>query len=85
MAAEVSDSSLNQDRTVKAHIYARGSIPVYWIINIPDNQIEVYTNPTGPTADPSYQQLQVYQPGDQVPLVLDGQEVGRLAVADLLP
>jgi hypothetical protein len=58
---------------------------VYWIVNIPDNQVEVYTDPTGPTAAPAYQQQQVYHPGDQLPLVLDGQEVARIAVADLLP
>lgn len=85
LAAEVADSSLERDRTIKARIYARAGIPTYWIVNIPDNQIEVYTNPSGPTANPQYQNQQVYRPGDLVPLVLDGQEVTRLAVVDLLP
>ncbi len=85
LAAEVADSSLEGDRTIKARIYARASIPTYWIVNLPDHQVEVYTNPTGPTAEPHYQQQQVYRPGDLVPLVLDGQEVARIAVTDLLP
>jgi Uma2 family endonuclease len=84
LVVEVSDSSLFQDRTLKVRIYARAAIPVYWTVNIPDNQVEVYTNPSGPTAESAYQQQQIYRPGDQVPLVLDGQEVARIAVADLL-
>src|SRR5262249_35795011 len=48
LIAEVSDSSLVHDRDVKGPIYARESIPVYWIVNLVDEQIEVYTNPTGP-------------------------------------
>lgn len=85
LAAEVADSSLDRDRTIKTRIYARAAIPTYWIVNLPANQIEVYTNPTGPTTNPQYQQHQIYRPGDHVPLVLDGQEVARIAVVDLLP
>jgi hypothetical protein len=85
LAIEVADSSLEQDRTIKLRIYARSRIPIYWIVNIPERQIEVYSQPTGPTADPTYLHRQDYRPGDSVPLVLDGREVARIAVADLLP
>src|SRR5262249_30052747 len=44
---EVSDSSLDEDREEMGQMYARVSIPVYWVINIPDSQVEVYTDPTG--------------------------------------
>jgi Uma2 family endonuclease len=54
LVVEVADSSLDQDRTVKARLYARAAIPVYWIINIPEQQVEVYTDPTGPGPDPHY-------------------------------
>lgn len=85
LVVEVADSSLARDRTVKARIYARAGIPIYWITNLVDTQVEVYTVPSGPTATPAYGQRQDYRPGDQLPLLLDGQQVGQIAARDLLP
>jgi Uma2 family endonuclease len=85
LAIEVPDTSLHRDRTLKKRIYARARIPVYWIVNLSDRQIEVYTDPTGPARKPDYRQRQDYGPDDQVPVVLDGKEVGRIPVRDLLP
>src|SRR5207244_3112541 len=47
LMVEVADSSLELDRTTKQRIYARAKIPVYWIVNLIDRQVEVYTHPTG--------------------------------------
>jgi Uma2 family endonuclease len=85
LAVEVSDSTLAQDRTVKLPIYARARVPVYWIVNLPDMRVEVYTDPTGPDPAPAYRQRRDFGPADEVPLVLDGTEVGRIPVRDLLP
>lgn len=85
MIAEVADSTLDSDRADKGPIYAAASIPCYWIINLVDRQIEVYTVPSGATLTPAYAQRQDYRAGDLVPLVLDGVEVARIAVGDLLP
>lgn len=82
---EVSDSSLDRDRHEKGRLYARANILIYWIINLIDRQVEVYTDPTGPDANPKYRQRQDYRVGDSVPLIINGQEVARIAVADLLP
>ena len=82
---EVADSSLLRDQRDKTRIYARGGIPCYWIINLVDKRIEIYTQPSGPTPVPAYGAFQTYQPGDAVPLVLDGNTVGTVPVADLLP
>jgi Uma2 family endonuclease len=82
---EVADSSLLRDQRDKTRIYARGGIPCYWIINLVDQRVEVYTQPSGPTAVPSYGSFQTYQPGDAVPLVLDGNTVGTVPVTELLP
>lgn len=81
---EVADTSLLRDQRDKTRIYARGSIPYYWIINLVDRRLEVYSQPSGPVPVPTYQSFQVYQSGDAVPLVLDGQTVGTIPVADLL-
>ncbi len=82
---EISDSTLRSDREVKGPIYARASIPTYWILNVVDNIVEVYTLPSGPGESPSYGHRQDYAPADSLPLVLDGQLVASLPVADLLP
>jgi Uma2 family endonuclease len=82
---EVADSSLLRDQRDKTRIYARGGIPSYWIVNLVDQRIEVYTQPSGPTAVPAYNAFQTYQSGDSVPLVLDGNTAGVVAVSDLLP
>jgi Uma2 family endonuclease len=85
LVAEVADSTLPADRIDKCRIYARAGIVCYWIINVNDRQIEVYSNPSGPTAAPAFAQRMDYRPGDAVPLVLDGMTVASLAVQDLLP
>jgi Uma2 family endonuclease len=82
---EVGDASLLRDQRDKTRIYARGSIHFYWIVNIVDRRLEVFSQPSGPIAVPAYGAFRIYQPGDSVPLVLDGITVGSLAVADLLP
>lgn len=42
---EVSDSTLHFDRTQKKKLYASAMIPEYWIVNVSDKQVEVYTLP----------------------------------------
>jgi Uma2 family endonuclease len=84
LVVEVSDSSLAIDRHDKARIYARESIPVYWVVNVVDKVIEVYTQPSGPTAAPAYAKRDDYAVGQSVPVVLDGNTVGTIAVADVV-
>ncbi len=85
LVIEVADATLRQDRGVKKRAYAEAGIPVYWIINLNQRRIEVYTDPTGPVARPDYRQRQEYGVGDEVPVVIDGQAVGRIAVSEVLP
>lgn len=42
---EVSDSTLEKDRTIKVPLYATANIPEYWIVNLVDEQIEIYRQP----------------------------------------
>jgi Uma2 family endonuclease len=82
---EVADSTLLGDRADKGRVYARASVPVYWIVNLIDRQIEVYEQPSGPTTAPAYAKTTTYRVGDAIPLVLDGKTVTTFAVQDLLP
>jgi len=85
LVVEVADSSLLRDQRDKARIYARGRIPSYWIVNLPEARIEVYTQPSGPVDAPDYAAQQTYGSHDDVPIVLDGNTVGSVPAADLLP
>jgi Uma2 family endonuclease len=85
LVIEVSDSSLARDRLDKGRIYARASIPVYWVVNLVDRQVEVYTDPTGPVSAPVYRRRQDYPVGATVPIDLDGKTIGTLAVSDVIP
>jgi Uma2 family endonuclease len=85
LVVEVSDSTLPGDRDDKGRIYARAGIPCYWIVNLVDGQIEVYTSPSGPVPDPKFAQRVDYRPGDSVSLALGGAAVVQVAVQDLLP
>jgi len=82
---EVSDATLAADRLDKGRIYARANITCYWIVNLVNRQIEVYTQPSGPINVPAYPQPATFRPGDAVPLILDGAAVATIAVDDVLP
>jgi Uma2 family endonuclease len=76
----VSITSLDEDRAM-ADIYGAGGVPVYWIVNLVDGQVEVYSNP-GPSG---YQTQEVLAPGHVLHVKLDGVEIGEIPVADILP
>jgi len=50
--AEISDSTLNLDRTRKMPLYAAAKIPEYWIINLPAKQIEIFRKPIADPTEP---------------------------------
>jgi Uma2 family endonuclease len=85
LVVEVADSSLRLDRTEKGRIYARAAIPIYWVVNLIDGQVEVFTGPSGPAAVPVYAQSHDFPVGTNVPFALDGLTLGPLPVGDLLP
>lgn len=85
LVVEVADSLLDTDREVKGRIYARERIAEYWIINLVDEHVEVYTQPSGPDASPAYPTRTDYPRGSAVPFALDGVPVSAIAVNDLLP
>ena len=66
-------------------MYARDGIPVYWIVNLVDRQIEVYEQPTVPRQARPMACSDMYKPGDTVPVVLGGMNAGTVPVDELLP
>jgi Uma2 family endonuclease len=81
LLVEVSESTLSIDRGEKLRAYARAAIPIYWIVNLVDRQVEVYSNPV---AD-DYATRHDFLPGHHVPVVIVGQQLGQIAVDDILP
>jgi Uma2 family endonuclease len=42
---EIADATVRYDREVKGGLYARHEIEEYWLINIPDQHVEVHSQP----------------------------------------
>lgn len=85
LLVEIADSSYAKDSGPKLRRYASFRIPVYWIVDLNRRIVEVRTQPYGKGRQAGYAHCDVYQELDHVPVVLDGIEVGRLAVTNLLP
>jgi Uma2 family endonuclease len=85
LVIEVADTSLDDDRDLMGRVYGGGEVALYWIINLVDGQLEVYSGPSGPSEPVGYRHCEVYRPGQEIPLVIEGFEAARTAVADLLP
>jgi len=85
LVVEVADAPLDRDRSLKQRVYAAVGVPVYWIANLRDQRIEAYADPHDPAGSPGYRDQRGFGPEDLVPLVVDGREIARVAVRDLLP
>jgi Uma2 family endonuclease len=85
LVVEVADSSLDDDRNVMTRVYGGGEVALYWIVNLIEKQVEVYSRPSGPSEPIGYRLCEVYRPDREIPLVIAGTEVGPIRVADLLP
>jgi Uma2 family endonuclease len=83
LIVEVSDSTLRFDRETKSTVYARTGIREYWIVNIPERQLEVHRNPVGSGEDARYSIREVLKPSDTVAPLAAPQ--AKIRVADLLP
>jgi Uma2 family endonuclease len=85
LVVEVSDATLNRDQTLKKQLYAAAAVPVYWVVNLPDNQVEVYSQPFVGTAKPDYRQRQTYNLSESVPVWIGTELVGEIPVVHLFP
>ena len=76
---EVSDTTLSYDRGTKANLYAGANIPETWVLNLPEDCIESFTEPS----PEGYAQHDTYRRGDKIsPSTLPDLQ---FAVEDLLP
>ncbi|MFO0893228.1 MAG: Uma2 family endonuclease [Isosphaeraceae bacterium] len=80
LVVEVTRSTVAKDRAL-ARTYGGGGIPAYWIVNVEKQRLEVYEGPT----DGKYPAPRILGKEDSVPLLIDGRDVGPIAVASLFP
>jgi len=85
LLVEVADTSYAKDRGKKWRKYAAAKIATYWIVNLPQRQIEVYTASFGRGKSAGYRDVTIYGEDDEVPLIIEGRELGRIKVRDVLP
>ena len=78
LLVEVADSSLEHDREQKLPAYAAAGIQECWLVNLPEQQVEVYREP----GDGIYRLRRLYRSGETVePMAVPG---ASLPVAELL-
>ncbi|NLF69387.1 MAG: hypothetical protein GX575_10080 [Candidatus Anammoximicrobium sp.] len=65
-------------------IWSATPLTPFALLNLVDTQLEVYSDPSGPAANPGYRQPQTYRTGEALPLVIGSQNAGSIAVRDLL-
>ena len=86
LIVEVSESSLDYDRTEKASLYAAAGIPDYWVLNLRDRRLEVRRDPVPDETQLygfRYRSVTILNAGDFVsPLAAPG---ASIAIVDLLP
>ncbi len=79
LVAEVADTTLHQDLTTKARLYARAAIAEYWVLDLPKHRIHVYRDPSG---DAYQTRFIVDEAGSVAPLA---QPDRAIAVSSVLP
>lgn len=84
MVIEVADSWVDRDRQ-KARLYARAGIATYWIVNLPEQHVEVFSAPVEADGEPRYSTQSTYGVAEELSIAIDEEECGRLQVSDLLP
>lgn len=62
LLVEVSDSTVEFDREVKKNLYAEAGIAEFWLVNLKENTLEVYSQPKNGT----YRLAQILEKGETV-------------------
>ncbi len=85
LVVEVSDLSYAYDRSEKWRASAAARIPIYWIVDLDKAQVEVHAEPIGRGKAAHYRLATIFGIDAEVPVVIDGRELGRVVVKEILP
>jgi Uma2 family endonuclease len=81
---EVADHTYRHDRLRKLPLYAAAGVPAYWIVRVKKRRVEVFRDPEGVGRTAGYLESTVYREGQEIPIIADGSEAGRIGVAAIL-
>jgi len=82
LIVEVCHHSRKADYQDKLRRYSSAGVPVYWVVDLHRRSVVVFMQPV---RNGSYSERIEYAEGEEAPVILKGAEIGRIAVADLLP
>ena len=78
-------TSYAYDRFSKWVTYAGARVPIYWIVDLGRRRLEIHSEPAGQGETAYYGLTQILGQDDEVALVLDGREIARFTVREILP
>ena len=81
LVVEIAGASLPADRTDMARVYAAAGIPIYWVVDLAEGRVEIFSDPRRD----GYHSHQVLARGQDIPVVVAEVEAAWIAVSDLLP
>jgi Uma2 family endonuclease len=82
LVIEVADASLLTDR-YKGCLYAAAGIPCYWLVNLADSSVEVYSRPDREAGE--YLNRDDMRAPGHLSLQLAGEALGHIAIESILP
>ena len=85
LVVEVSDTTLRDDRGLKKKIYAHARNPEYWIVNLIDQQLEVFQHPMGSALKANYEVARIYSLTESVSVRIGNRTIGPIPVRALFP
>lgn len=79
LIVEISVSTLGFDRETKREIYAEAGIVEFWLVNLENNTVEVYSHPK----NGSYFEMKIYERGE----IIRSKHIAdlKLKVTDIIP
>jgi Uma2 family endonuclease len=85
LIVEVCHHTRKADYEDKFRTYAAASVPVYWIVDLHLRRVEVFTTPRGRGAAAAYFENATFLEEAAIPVIIRGQQIGEIAVKELLP
>jgi hypothetical protein len=85
LVVEVAESSDLMDRGRKWRLHASAGVSFFWIANIPQRRVEVYSDPSGKGRSAAYRQAENYLDGQSIPVMIEGRQIGQIEVSGILP
>jgi Uma2 family endonuclease len=85
LIVEVCHHTRRADFHDKLELYAAAGVPAYWVVDLDGRKITVHAEPASEAPRGHFLRVETFAEAASVPVVLDGREVGRIAVKDVLP